>query len=232
MRSTLSFSNHTQNGNDLEGRNGLQYQDDLEMDQVSGSPTGVRKRFSGLKAKLIVPYLVVTLLTAMIGTFVVTRLVASSVRERFFNQLYEASRVAADGIVRKEEDHLANLRIMVFSEGVAEAFLKRDDESLQEILWPLMLNNEVEATTAIDLDGREILTMALSYDEKQYNVFKGTDFSDVDIVKKIIGEETDNMGDKYVGWIETQFGPFVYSSAPGRNPNGYSFGRTENTSFG
>ena len=84
----------------------------------------LRERLSSLKAKLIIPYLLLTLLTAMVGTFVVTRLVASSVRERFFNQLYEASRVAADGVVRTEKDHLADLRLMAFTEGVSDAFIR------------------------------------------------------------------------------------------------------------
>jgi signal transduction histidine kinase len=188
-----------------------------ERDQKPNLPEGKRKGFAGLKTKLIVPYLILTLLTAMIGTFVVTRLVASSVTERFFNQLYEASRVAADGIVRKEEDHLANLRLMVFSEGVADALVTRDAETLQEILWPLTLNNEVEAVTAVDLEGREILTISLNSGGEQYNIFKGTDFSEIQIVKRILLEESDNLGDKYVGWIETKFGPYFYTSAPVRD---------------
>jgi signal transduction histidine kinase len=188
-----------------------------EQDHKPTLPESKRKGFAGLKTKLIVPYLILTLLTAMVGTFVVTRLVASSVTERFFNQMYEASRVAADGIVRKEEDHLANLRLMVFSEGVADALVMHDAEALQEILWPLMLNNEVEAVTAVDLEGREVLTISFNSGQEQYNIFKGTDFREIEIVKRILVEESDNLGDKYVGWIETQFGPYFYTSAPVRN---------------
>ena len=72
-----------------------------------------------LRAQLIVPYVLLTLATAMVGTFIVTRLVTSSVRERFVNQLYEAGRVAADGIVRRERGHLETLRLMAFTAGGA-----------------------------------------------------------------------------------------------------------------
>jgi len=175
------------------------------------------KRLSSLKAKLIIPYLILTLLTAMVGTFVVTRLVASSVRERFYNQMYEASRVAADGIVRIEDEHLINLRLMAFTEGVAEAFSNQDADGLQEILWPLLLNNEIEALSTINLDGREILTLALDQATNRYNVFKGTDFSDFEIVSNVLNNEPDELGDKFAGLVKTQFGPYLYTSAPVRD---------------
>ena len=76
--------------------------------------------FVNLQAKLIVPYLVLTTVIALAGIFIVTRLVTSTVRERFVNQLYEASRVTADGFVQRETVHLANLRLMAFTNGVAE----------------------------------------------------------------------------------------------------------------
>src|SRR5438094_3487675 len=97
-----------------------------------------------LRAQLIIPYVILTLLTAMIGTYIVTRLVTSSVRERFVNQLHEASRVAADGIVRRERAHLVDLRLMVFTQGVADALRSRDAGALQNLLGPLALNNNVE----------------------------------------------------------------------------------------
>src|SRR5688572_6711514 len=92
-----------------------------------------------LRSQLIIPYVVLTLLTAMIGTYTVTRLVTSSVRERFVNQLHEAGRVAADGIVRRERAHLENLRLMVFTRGVALALQSQDATELQRLLSPLTL---------------------------------------------------------------------------------------------
>src|SRR3990172_1016376 len=94
------------------------------------SPRGWRARLMSLRAQLIVPYVLLTLATAMVGTFIVTRLVTSSVRERFVNQLYEAGRVAADGIVRRERSQLEMLRLAAFTAGVAEAMQAGDDEAL------------------------------------------------------------------------------------------------------
>ena len=58
------------------------------------------KRFFRLQYKLIIPYVILTLITAMLGVFIIIRLVSSSFKERFSNQLNEVGRVAADGIVR------------------------------------------------------------------------------------------------------------------------------------
>src|SRR3990170_158833 len=104
---------------------------------------GLADRLSSLRAKLVVPYVLLTLATAMIGMFIITRLVASTLRERFANQLLEASRVAADRIVRRERGHLEDLRLMTFTQGVAPGLDSEDEAGLQASLFPLVLNNGV-----------------------------------------------------------------------------------------
>ncbi|MBV5350184.1 hypothetical protein JZU71_03275 [bacterium] len=46
-----------------------------------------------IRLKVILPYLLLTVLVSVIGVYVVTRLVASTVEERLKNQLLEAGRV-------------------------------------------------------------------------------------------------------------------------------------------
>ncbi|HTP08673.1 MAG TPA: hypothetical protein VMP08_10505, partial [Anaerolineae bacterium] len=107
------------------------------------------RRLANLRTELIVPYIILTLLIAMVGTFVVTRLVTASIRERFVNHMVEASRVAADGVVRQEQRNLSMLRLLVFTEGVSSALSQRDAAALQQLLLPLALNNHSELITAI-----------------------------------------------------------------------------------
>ena len=78
-------------------------------------------RLATLRSKLIIPYALLSLLLALVGIFVVSRLVSATWHERVSNQLFETSEVAKDGIVRQERENLENLRLMVFSLGVAEA---------------------------------------------------------------------------------------------------------------
>jgi len=129
--------------------------------------------FASLRAKLIIPYVVLTLMIAMVGVYVITRLVTSSLHERFVNQLLEASRVAADGIVRQERTHLEDLRLMAFTEGVPEALVARDSQTLQDLLFPIALNNAIQATTILDLTGTEIITLARHPSSGEYITSEG-----------------------------------------------------------
>ncbi|UCF60592.1 MAG: HAMP domain-containing protein [Anaerolineaceae bacterium] len=179
---------------------------------------------SGLRAKLIVPYVLLTMVIAMVGVFIVTSLVTSSIRERFVNQLFEASRVVADGVVRHEKDHLEELRLMAFMEGVPEAISDRDADRLQEILWPIALNNGIEAIAVIDPLGIEIMTLALEPATNQYLVSSGADFSGFDMVVKGLAGMVDEIGDKYADLMVTSFGPYLFTNAPVRDDTGHMVG--------
>jgi signal transduction histidine kinase len=175
------------------------------------------RRFAKLRTELIVPYIVLTLLIAMAGTFVITRLVTSSIRERFVNQIVEASRIAADGVVRQEQRNLSALRLLIFTEGVASAVAQRDANRLQELLLPLALNNNTELITAIDRAGRELLTLVDDPQAKQYQSSAGADFSNIDLVINVIHNRADATGDKFAQLLATPQGPYLLTSAPVRN---------------
>jgi signal transduction histidine kinase len=182
------------------------------------------KQFSSLRFKLIVPYVILTLLSAMVGTYVVTRLVSSSARERFLNQLYEASRVSADGIVRTERDQLADLRLMAFTKGVSDAILARDSQMLQDLLWPLSLNNETEALSLLDIEGQSILTLVVDPGTGRTLSYEGEDFSGLNSVQAILRGETDERGDKFSEFVDTHAGTFLFTGAPVRDELGQFVG--------
>jgi signal transduction histidine kinase len=175
------------------------------------------RRLANLRTELIVPYIILTLLIAMVGTFVITRLVTSSIRERFVNQMIEASRVAADGVVRQEQRNLSLLRLLVFTQGVAPALAQRDTAALQQLLLPLALNHHGELITTIDRDGREVLTLAYDPQTKQYQSSSGADFSQLDLVTRALQGQADATGDKFASLLSTPQGPYLLTSAPVRD---------------
>jgi signal transduction histidine kinase len=194
---------------------------------LSGQTTSRSRRWpnlSGLQAKLIIPYVILTVIIAVVGMYVVTRLVTSSIRERIANQLVEASQVAADGIVRRERAQLDNLRSLVFTEGVAQALAKGDVTALQGRMIPLAFNYKVEAITAINLQGQALLTLVRDPATGQYAASPGGDFSQYPLVTRVLQGQTDPQGDKFVGLLDTPQGLYLFTSAPVRDLSGQLVG--------
>lgn len=120
-----------------------------------------RQRFLPLsfpiRGKIIFPYLVLTILVAVIGTYVVTYLVAGSLDERLTNHLLEAGRVVSDDLVRYEMGHLEAARIIAFTRGLAEALRDRDAETVASLASPVASGLGTELLVIVDVDGRQML---------------------------------------------------------------------------
>ena len=169
---------------------------------------------SSIRAKLVLPYMLLTLMLAFTGIFVITRLVTSSVRERFVNQLYEASRVTADSVVRREEEHLSNLRFMTFTVGVPSAIQQESSERLTSLLLPLALNQDLDAVAVVNEDGQEILSLLWDEQDQRYIQRTGASFAGYDFVLRVLEGGSDEEGDKFTGLVETVNGNFLFTSGP------------------
>jgi signal transduction histidine kinase len=169
---------------------------------------------SRLQGKLIIPYVILTLVLAAVGIYVVTRLVASTIRERFVNQIYESARVASDAIVRQERTHLENLRLMVYTEGVGDTLGQKDANRLEALLLPLAMNSGIDAATVVDINGIELITLGKDPETGLYIRSQGKDFSAEGLVSLILEKKTDTLGDKYAGLLDTNYGPGFFTSSP------------------
>jgi hypothetical protein len=185
-----------------------------------GRLQSVRRRLGTLRGQLIIPYVLLTLVTAMVGTYIVTRLVTSSVRERFVNQMYEASRVVADGVVRRERSQLRALRLVTFTSGMPEALLLGDASPVVALIQPIAVNQGAEAVIAVDRQGREIAGLTLPPGEQAYRRTTGSDFSTEPTVMQVLTGTADARGDKYIGLITTLYGPYLFTAAPVYNAFG------------
>jgi signal transduction histidine kinase len=171
---------------------------------------------SSLRAKLIIPYVFLTLIIALLGVFIITRLVAGSFQERFGNQLIEAGRVTADGIVRREQEHLENLRLLTFMQGVPDAFLDRDELALRQVFESLAINNKIEVLGAIDEEGRGIVTLVYreGVEGTETEFYLGENYTEFEPVNKILAGVADERGDKYAGLLSTSVGDLLFTTAP------------------
>jgi hypothetical protein len=98
------------------------YADAMDMEIAAPARGGLyRLIFGTIRNKIILPFLILTLLVTALGTFVVTRLVAASIQDRLTTQLLETSRAAGDRIVAWERVQIDMLRLVVFTIGTPEA---------------------------------------------------------------------------------------------------------------
>jgi signal transduction histidine kinase len=111
-----------------------------------------------IRLKVILPYLLLTVVVAVIGVYVVTRLVANSLGDRLNNQLLEAGRVAADNLVRIEQGHINTARGVVFYDEIAQAVLDEDREKAYVLAASTLLGEAgAQSLILITPTGRELI---------------------------------------------------------------------------
>lgn len=110
-----------------------------------------------IRSKIILPYLILTLIVAAVGTYVVTSLVAGSLDERLTNHLLEAGRVVSDSLARQEISHLESARIVAYTQGLADALREGDAETVASLARPVAVGLGLECLIVVDANGLEVL---------------------------------------------------------------------------
>ncbi len=110
-----------------------------------------------IRFKVILPYLLLTLLVAVTGAFVVTRLVSNSLEERLSNQLLEAGRVVSDSMVREEIDQIQEARLIAFTRGLGKALKDGDENQIMLLAKPSAGGLSAESVIVFDEQGHEAL---------------------------------------------------------------------------
>lgn len=108
-----------------------------------------------IRFKVILPYLLLTLIVAVTGAYVVTRLVASSLSERLSNQLLESGRVVSNAMARQEIRQLDDARSVAYTRGLAEALEAGNVGMVSDLATPAA--SSVESLMIFDSQGREVL---------------------------------------------------------------------------
>lgn len=159
---------------------------------------------SRIRFKIILPYAVLTIMVAMFGVYLSTRLIARELEERFTRQLIEAGSSVADSLAQREQAHLSQLNAIIFTEGVSEAILANDRPKLQSLIFPLVVvnnNKNLDRVDIVDLKGQQLLEMHHPPGAdavEDYTISHGADLSDWAVVQKVVSGVVDEFGDKYV----------------------------------
>jgi len=109
-----------------------------------------------IRNKVILPYLLLTLLVAVTGAYTVTRLVANSLVERLTNQLLEAGRVVNSNFVNLEMSQVDTARLFAFTQGLPEALVDEQHATLKSLVTPLAGGSGIENVILVNMEGEEV----------------------------------------------------------------------------
>jgi PAS domain S-box-containing protein len=171
---------------------------------------------SRLQYKIILPFLLLTLLVALAGSAIVFSLVAGSLQERFNNQLATVTRAASDSMVTQEQANLQFLREVAFvgpdtttgTPGVAEALATGNDAGLREVLalyyeaGTRRSNVRLDRLIAFNREGRSVVDYERPLNGgDQFIDNPSIDLNAAPFTSKILTATADDRGDKYGGLI-------------------------------
>ncbi len=141
-----------------------------------------------IRFKVILPYLLLTLIVIVTGAYVVTRLVSSSLNERLSNQLIESGHVVSDTMARQEIRHLEAARLIAFTRGLGNAVLAGDVDQTASLAIPVAGGLNVESLMVFDTQGQESLHLIKQVDGTTMDVSQPGRSATFSMVEKILAE--------------------------------------------
>lgn len=166
--------------------------------------------------KIVLPYVVLTAILALAGSYVATNLVTGSLTERFDNQLAEAGRVMSDSVVEKEREHLESVRTIAFTSGVPTAVSAGDSAALDALVRPIAANRGLERVEILDASGQRVQTLRLANRQTlDYQPLTDTDQpSTWPLVQSVLRSDSDQLGDKQAQIVNAAEGFVLYTAGP------------------
>jgi signal transduction histidine kinase len=187
---------------------------------LTGRASEWRGTLSGLTAsigtKIILPYLLLTLVVAGVGAYVVTNLVTSSMQERFNNQLLDAGRVVSESMVRYEKDRLEVLRAVAGTQGVSESLVAGDRGTLSRLVPQIIANSNTNAVELLDANGMEVYGWQRPPGQNGgvAEERSGADFSQLEDVRLVLNGYVDRFGEKRALLSQTPYGLMIFTIGP------------------
>jgi len=190
-----------------------------QLVRADGMP---RVRIS-MRVKITLPYALLAMLFALGASYLVSRYVLESMRDRFVVQLIDTGKLASDWMVHEEDRLLETLRLLANTEGVVDALKSRDTDQLRLITLPVAMNYREEAIELLGIDGTSILSLhnRPGTDFKTYDATQGDlTLSRFGFVQNVLMGKVDDRGDKFAGLARTPGGDYLYLVGPVRDVEG------------
>jgi signal transduction histidine kinase len=176
-------------------------------------------KFMSIRLKVILPYLLLTVIVAVIGVYVVTRLVANSMSDRLTNQLLEAGRVVSDSFVRLEFDHVNLARGVVYYEGIGQTVLDEDRDRAYLLAGSTLLGEGgAQNLILISSNGNELLHIYVNENGEIKRVDQNTGSANLPIVTPLLeSRNIDEAPRRALGINLVNEDVYYYTSLPLRS---------------
>ncbi|MBI1880015.1 MAG: HAMP domain-containing protein [Chloroflexi bacterium] len=186
---------------------------------------GLKYFSSSIRNKIIIPYALLTLVLAILGVFIVTRLVAGSFEARLKNQLLDAGRVVSDGVVNRERARLEAQRAVANTEGVAEALINRNFAELDKLISPFIANyKNIDSIVLLDTQGKEVLRLQRESiaPNAPAQTYQGSsaNFSSWPTIQRVLADANDGTKEVQVARDQNSAELIIYTIGPVRTSEG------------
>ncbi|MEL6308376.1 MAG: cache domain-containing protein, partial [Chloroflexota bacterium] len=179
----------------------------------------LERLYPNIDLRIILPFLLLIVVTAIIAVFIVTSLTANTIQERLDNQLRDSAQIAEDSLTQLEGEYLAALRLMAFTEGVDEAIIGSDFERLETTLRGIIANEQLDDVVVFNILAEPVIRISRSsFPPPNYDADVNLPSRlDWETVQNVLAGVADNQGDKFVDIISYDDFSVVYFVAPVRN---------------
>ncbi len=180
-----------------------------------------------VRMQIILPYLLLALLLAMGAGYLISRVALDTIENRFVNNLIEVGQLTSAWMVEEENSRLETLRLLTFTEGLADAIRQQDAERLRSLTLGLAVNNQEEAITILNADGTSLLSLRhiANSGPESFVYAKGeTGFTHYSFIQKVLNLESDAQGDKFAGLVQEDSVSYFYVAGPVKDTEGQIIG--------
>ena len=170
-----------------------------------------------LRFKISLPYLLLTIGLGVFAAFILTRVIFDTIEDRFQNQLLEAGKITHEWLVNKESSMLETIRYIANIEAIDESIVQSDLNKLRDYIYPIAVNEELDSIRLLGEEGVQLIGMdhKKSGNIEEYDFWTNPeDFSEFPLVKRIIEQRTDDLGDKYSGFVQIYNKNILYITGP------------------
>ncbi len=174
------------------------------------------RTFAQLRIRITLPYVLLALIVSFAAAFLVTRLLAGLLENRFETALLDAGYKASDTVVRVEREQLAAWRAIAYTEGLAEVIAAGDGDNAALLSSPHVLNAQLDCMELLDQNGAPLVAMhhlpggAVT----DYDFAPGADYARWDVVRQVLSGTVDESGDKLAALVDTGWGWVLYTAGP------------------